>query len=141
MRRRGARAHQAHRGGARDGAAGAGREDAGRGPGRRERQRQRLARMSEPTYHVLAPVNAPTTAAFDLCGFTQLTRRFVRLLRECLGVKVILYGATATDTPASEFVALLGSEEREELLAGVPYHAAPHDADAPPFARAKPRLL
>ncbi len=76
--------------------------------------------------HLLAPPNAPTTAAFPLDGFVQMTRRFAEVLRR-LDAEVILYGAVETDAPCSAFVPVLSDEERTRLLDGSAYQYAALD--------------
>lgn len=66
-------------------------------------------------FHLLALPNAQTTRAYDLCGFTQVTIRFARLLKN-LGHHVTLYASEENDAPCDELVTVITKEEAETLL-------------------------
>jgi glycosyltransferase involved in cell wall biosynthesis len=66
-------------------------------------------------FHLLALPSAQTTKKYDLCGFTQATIRFARMLKE-LGHEVVLYGSEENDAPCDEFVTVITKEETETLL-------------------------
>lgn len=65
--------------------------------------------------HLLALPSAQTTKEYDLCGFTQVTIRFARLLKS-LGYYVILYGGEENEAPCDEFVTVMHKEEVSTLL-------------------------
>lgn len=65
--------------------------------------------------HLLALPSTQTTKEYDLCGFTQATIRFARLLKN-LGHHVILYGSEENEAPCDEFVTVITKEEASTLL-------------------------
>ena len=67
-------------------------------------------------FHLLALPSAQTTKAYDLCGFTQVTIRFARILKD-LGHHVILYASEENEAPCDELVTVITKEETESLLA------------------------
>jgi glycosyltransferase involved in cell wall biosynthesis len=73
--------------------------------------------------HLLGLPNAPTTADYPLCGFTQATRRFARIL-DALGAHVTLYASDENDAPCAELVPVITREEQTTLLDDTPYQYA-----------------
>lgn len=66
-------------------------------------------------FHLLSLPSAQTTKAYDLCGFTQVTIRFARLLKQ-LGHTVILYASEENEAECDELVTVITKEETETLL-------------------------
>lgn len=66
-------------------------------------------------FHLLALPNAQTTRAYSLCGFTQATIRFARVLKD-LGHHVTLYASEENEAPCDELVQVITKEEIESLL-------------------------
>ena len=66
-------------------------------------------------FHLLALPNAQTTRAYSLCGFTQATIRFARLLKD-LGHHVTLYASEENEAPCDELVKVITAEEIESFL-------------------------
>ena len=62
--------------------------------------------------HLLALPNAQTTREYSLCGFTQATIRFARIL-EMIGAEVILYASEENEAPCKELVTCITKEEVE----------------------------
>ncbi len=77
--------------------------------------------------HLLAPPNAPTTAASELDGFVVLTRKFAALLTS-LGCEVLLYGVEETDAPCAAFIPCVSELESTVLLGSTPYQYLVPDA-------------
>jgi glycosyltransferase involved in cell wall biosynthesis len=65
--------------------------------------------------HLLALPNAQTTLTYDLCGFTQMTIRFAKLLK-LLNHHVTLYASEENDAPCDELVTAITLEEQQALL-------------------------
>jgi glycosyltransferase involved in cell wall biosynthesis len=101
-------------------------------------------------FHLLALPNAQTTKAYDLCGFTQMTIKFARLLKE-LGHHVTLYASEENDAPCDELVTVITKEETETLLATTenaqgmpdptPYQYAHIEAWSPIWQLANSRMI
>lgn len=66
-------------------------------------------------FHLLALPSTQTTKAYDLCGFTQATIRFARLLK-ALGHHVTLYASEENEAPCDELVTVITKEEMTTLL-------------------------
>lgn len=77
-------------------------------------------------FHLLALPSAQTTKAYDLCGFTQVTIRFARLLKE-LGHHVILYASEENEAPCDELVTVITKEEIQTLLEATVNATGVHD--------------
>lgn len=71
--------------------------------------------MNHYRIHLLALPSAQTTKKYDLCGFTQATIRFAKLLKG-LGHEVILYASEENDAECDELVTVITKEEAETLL-------------------------
>lgn len=101
-------------------------------------------------FHLLALPNAQTTRAYDLCGFTQMTIKFARLLKE-LGHHVTLYASEENDAPCDELVTVITKEEAEVMLSmtenaqGIPdptpYQYAHIEAWSPIWQLANSRII
>ncbi len=70
--------------------------------------------------HLLAFPNAQTTKEYSLCGFTQATIRFARMMKN-LGHHVTLYGSEENEAPCDEFVTCITKEEISSLLGMGPW--------------------
>lgn len=91
--------------------------------------------------HLLGLPSAGTTRDYHLCGFTQATIRFDRLL-EGLGYHVTLYGSEENEAPCDELVTVITKEEQATILNGMPYQiAALHNQAAPLWALANNRMI
>lgn len=77
------------------------------------------------TIHLLALPSAQTTKAYDLCGFTQVTIRFARMMKD-LGHKVILYASEENEAPCDELVTVIHKEEAQTLLAATTPDPTPY---------------
>lgn len=64
--------------------------------------------------HLLALPNAQTTREYSLCGFTQATIRFAKILKT-LGAEVMLYASEENEAPCSELVTCITKEEIESF--------------------------
>jgi glycosyltransferase involved in cell wall biosynthesis len=65
--------------------------------------------------HLLALPNAQTTREYSLCGFTQATIRFARIVKE-LGHELILYASEENEAPCDELVTCIRKAEIAEFL-------------------------
>lgn len=70
--------------------------------------------------HLLALPNAQTTREYSLCGFTQVTIRFARMMRD-LGHTVFLYASEENEAPCSELITCITKEEIESLFGMGPW--------------------
>lgn len=66
-------------------------------------------------FHLLAPPNTQTTAAYSLSGFTQATILFARLLKE-LHHTVFLYASEDNEAPCDELITVITKAEIHHLL-------------------------
>ncbi len=65
--------------------------------------------------HLLAPPNTQTTKAYSLSGFTQVTIRFARILKD-LGHTVFLYASEENEAPCDELITCVTKAEIHHLL-------------------------
>lgn len=102
-------------------------------------------------FHLLALPSAQTTKAYDLCGFTQATIRFAKLLKG-LGHTVILYASEENEAECDELVTVITKEETETLLSSTtnpktglpdptPYQYAYIEAWSPIWQLANARMI
>lgn len=87
--------------------------------------------------HLLALPNAQTTREYSLCGFTQATIRFARILKD-LGHHVTLYASEENEAPCDELVTCIQKEEIQTLLSmgsgwAWEYQSARIESDSPLF--------
>src|SRR5882724_6910399 len=71
-------------------------------------------------FHLLALPATQTTRESSLCGFTQVTIRFARMLK-ALGHTVYLYASEENDAPCDELVTVITKAEQCGVLGGLPY--------------------
>lgn len=95
--------------------------------------------------HLLALPHAQTTKEYDLCGFTQVTIRFARMLKG-LGHTVILYASEENDAPCDELVTVISKEEINTLLNATqpdptPYQYAYIESWSPIYQLANARTI
>jgi glycosyltransferase involved in cell wall biosynthesis len=90
--------------------------------------------------HLLALPTTQTTSKYELCGFTQATIRFAKLLRH-LNHTVFLYGAEHNEAPCSEFVSCISEEEQRVLLGNTQYQYAATDNSPALWALCNPRMV
>lgn len=89
--------------------------------------------------HLLALPNAQTTRAYSLCGFTQMTINFARLLKG-LGHHVTLYASEENEAPCDELVTCITKEEQQTLLGATPYQYAAVSDKTALWQLANPRM-
>jgi len=96
------------------------------------------------TFHLLALPNCGLTKNYSLDGFSQVTIRFARILRD-LGHTVYLYGPEPeeNEAPCTELVTVIKKEERETLLGvnNTPYMCAYIEAWSPIWQLANARMI
>ena len=91
--------------------------------------------------HLLALPSTQTTKAYDLCGFTQVTIRFARLLKD-LGYTVILYASEENEAPCDELVTVITKKEMGMgLPEPMPYQHAHIEAWLPVWQLANARAI
>lgn len=73
--------------------------------------------------HLIGIPSAQTTKQYALCGFTQATIRFAKVLKE-LGHIVFLYASEENDAPCDELITTITKEEQQTLLGPIPYQYA-----------------
>lgn len=90
--------------------------------------------------HLLSLPNAMTTEAFCLDGFSQLTMRMAKLLKN-IGHHVMLYGGDQNEAPCDEHIVTLTTEEHQSVGKDWPYQNAVMTSDNPLWKIAIPRTI
>lgn len=80
----------------------------------------RSSPISKMRIHLLALPFAQTTKEYSLCGFTQVTIRFARMMKD-LGHMVFLYASEENDAPCDELITVITKEEISSLLGMGPW--------------------
>jgi len=93
-------------------------------------------------FHLLALPNAQTTREYSLCGFSQATIRFARMLKD-LGHTVFLYASEENEAPCDELITDIKKEEIETLLGvnDTPYQYAYIEVWSPIWQLANARMI
>ena len=91
-------------------------------------------------FHLLAPPNVQTTAAYSLDGFCVATIRFAKLLK-ALGHHVTLYASEENEAPCDELVSVITKEEQVAMLDGTPYQYAAMKGIMPLWTLANQRMI
>jgi glycosyltransferase involved in cell wall biosynthesis len=91
-------------------------------------------------FHLLAIPNAQTTREYSLCGFTQATIRFAKLLK-LLGHTVLLYGSEENEAPCDELVTVISKKEQGYLLGTVAYQYATLGNSRLLWEKTNPRII
>lgn len=76
--------------------------------------------------HLLCPPNAPTSEAFPLEGFAQMSIRFARILQR-LGIEHFTYGTALNEAPSRQHYVCISEDERKRCLGETPYQEFRHD--------------
>jgi glycosyltransferase involved in cell wall biosynthesis len=94
------------------------------------------------TFHLLALPNTQTTRAYSLDGFSQVTIRFARILKD-LDHKVFLYASEENEAPCDELITVIKKEEIATLLGvnDTPYMYAYIEAWSPIWQLANARMI
>lgn len=93
-----------------------------------------------PTVHLLALPNGPTTDAYCLDGFSQMTMRMAALLKR-MGHRVVLYGPEANTAPCDEHVSVISMAEFDQIVGTQQYQYAEIREDHPLWQLTNPRLI
>lgn len=81
-----------------------------------------------------------TTRAYELDGFSQLTMRFARMMKES-GHTVILYAGSLNEAPCDELVPVISKAEIETAHGSTPYQDMRIEAAAPLIQLTNPRII